>query len=111
MRLARHRASGRKRHLTGARRRDMADRPQEQAVARMICYSGDVQGVGFRATAAALARGYLVTGWVKDLADGRVQLLAEGPEEKVRAFLDEVRGRFRGNITDEQVESRTPSGR
>src|SRR5438477_7979644 len=89
----------------------MTDRPQDQAIARLVCYDGRVQGVGFRATAAALARGYPVTGWVKNLADGRVQLLAEGPEEAVGTFLEEVRSRFRGYITDEHVEARTPSGR
>ena len=89
----------------------MTDSPQDQAIARMVYYDGLVQGVGFRATAAGLARGYAVSGWVKNLADGRVQLLAEGPEEAVRAFLAEVRARFRGNITDEHVEARMPSGR
>ena len=89
----------------------MTNRPEDQAIARMVYYDGRVQGVGFRATAAALARDYAVTGWVKNLADGRVQLLAEGPEEAVGTFLEEVRSRFRGYITDEHVEARTPSGR
>jgi acylphosphatase len=89
---------------------DRSDRA-EGAVALLVHYSGDVQGVGFRATAAALARDYPVTGWVRNLSDGRVQLLAEGPEESVRAFLDAIRSRFRGNIEDEQAEWRDFSGR
>ena len=89
----------------------MTERPEDQAIARLVYYDGCVQGVGFRATAAALARGYPVTGWVKNLGDGRVQLLAEGPEEAVRAFLDDVRSRFHSYITDEHIEAQAPSGR
>jgi acylphosphatase len=82
----------------------------ERATALLVHFSGSVQGVGFRATAAALARDYPVTGWVRNLSDGRVQLLAEGPEEAVQAFLEAVRSRFRGYIEDEQVERRDFSG-
>src|SRR5262249_34665479 len=78
--------------------------------ARMVDYSGTVQGVGFRATAAEIARGYPVTGWVKNLADGRVQLLAEGDEEAVDKFLDAIRERWRNNITKEQAEKQAASG-
>ena len=92
-------------------RPDDVERAREQAVALLVHFSGRVQGVGFRATAAALARGYLVSGWVKNLPDGRVQLLVEGREETVRAFLDDVRSRFRGYITSEDAEARQPSGR
>jgi acylphosphatase len=89
----------------------MTDRPaEERQVARMVHYAGRVQGIGFRATAAWLAQKYPVTGWVKNLDDGRVQLLAEGPESAVRAFLNEVRARFRSHIQDEQTEICIPSG-
>src|SRR5207302_300055 len=74
----------------------------ERMIALMVFFSGRVQGVGFRATAASLARDYPVTGWVKNLSDGRVQLLAEGPEEAVRAFLHDVRAPFRGGAEDER---------
>jgi acylphosphatase len=78
--------------------------------ARMVHYSGTVQGVGFRATAADIARGYPVTGWVKNLADGRVQLLAEGDEEAVEKFLDAIRDHWRTNITKEQTKKQAASG-
>ena len=50
-----------------------------------------MQGVGFRATAVMIARDYPVAGWVKNLADGRVQLLVEGPQEAIDKFLKAIR--------------------
>jgi len=81
------------------------------ATARMVYYSGQVQGVGFRATAAEIARGYPVTGWVKNLLDGRVQLLVEGPEQAVEAFLKAVRSRWPKNIRKEQIEKPPATGK
>lgn len=61
-------------------------------------YSGHVQGVGFRYTVKALTTGYEVTGTVRNLPDGRVELVAEGAKEELEAFLQAVResevGRF-----------------
>jgi len=85
--------------------------PPARAVARLVHYSGRVQGVGFRATAVEIASGYPVTGWVKNLADGRVELLVEGPEEDVMKFLQAVRTRWKGNIEKEQIEAKEPSGK
>jgi acylphosphatase len=79
--------------------------------ARHVHYSGKVQGVGFRATTAEIARDYPVTGWVKNLDDGRVELLAEGPEEAVEKFLEAVRKRWKDNITKEDVKKETPGGK
>lgn len=84
---------------------------EKRTTARLVHYTGQVKGVGFRATAAELARGYPVTGWVKNLADGRVELLVEGPEEAVKAFLKAVHSRWRRNITKEQVEERPAGGK
>jgi acylphosphatase len=81
-------------------------------VARVVHYSGRVQGVNFRATAAKIAKDYPVTGWVKNLPDGRVELLAEGSEQAVQQFLAAIRGHWAGggNIENEQVETAKPTG-
>ena len=85
-----------------------ADKPMK---ACLVHYSGKVQGVGFRATTAEIARDHPVTGWVKNLSDGRVELLVEGPEEDVDKFLEAVRKRWKDNIEKEDVEKRAPSGK
>ena len=57
-------------------------RGERRRVGRLVLFSGRVQGVGFRYTACHIARHFTVTGYVRNLPDGRVELLAEGnPEE------------------------------
>ncbi|HEX8294977.1 MAG TPA: acylphosphatase [Chthoniobacteraceae bacterium] len=56
-------------------------------VARQVFYEGRVQGVGFRFTCKQLARGFDVTGWVRNLPDGRVELQCSGEQPEVEAFL------------------------
>ena len=84
--------------------------PPAAATARMVYYSGNVQGVGFRATAVEIARNHPVTGWVRNLPDGRVQLLVEGSEEGVERFLRAVHNRWKDNIKKEQIEKQEASG-
>ena len=60
--------------------------------AKRVFYTGRVQGVGFRYTVRQLAAGYEVSGWVKNLTDGRVELLVLSRErEELEAFLTELR--------------------
>jgi acylphosphatase len=82
----------------------------EATIARLITYAGRVQGVGFRAMTAELARRHPVTGWVRNLPDGRVELLVEGQEASVEQFLNAVRAHWRNYIEDEQTEQRPPTG-
>jgi acylphosphatase len=56
-----------------------------------ILYSGNVQGVGFRYTVKSTAAGFEVTGTVRNLPDGRVELAAEGSEEELDAFRQGIR--------------------
>ena len=51
-----------------------------------IYYSGRVQGVGFRYTVKTVAMGFEVSGTVRNLPDGRVELAAEGAREELEAF-------------------------
>ena len=55
-----------------------------------IWYGGHVQGVGFRFKAAQIAKGYKVSGYVRNLDDGRVHLAAVGEKAEVRGFVDEL---------------------
>jgi acylphosphatase len=77
---------------------------------KLVYYSGRVQGVGFRATAADTARRFAVAGWVRNLPDGRVELLAEGEPVAVDGFLAAVRERLRRNIAAEDVFDRDAEG-
>jgi len=55
----------------------MADR-SSQPIRRTVYFSGDVQGVGFRYTTRFVASRFDVSGFVRNLHDGRVELVAEG---------------------------------
>ena len=57
-------------------------------ISLQVFYEGNVQGVGFRWTVRHAAKGFDVTGWVRNLPDGRVELQVAGQENEVRALLD-----------------------
>jgi acylphosphatase len=69
-----------------------------------IFYSGLVQGVGFRYTAKTVAAGFEVVGTVRNLPDGRVELIGEGDRGELEAFRDAIRGAgLAGFVRDECV--------
>lgn len=69
-----------------------------------VFYTGHVQGVGFRYTVKSVAAGFEVTGAVRNLPDGRVELVAEGEPEELKAFQQAIRDTGLDHfIRDEQV--------
>jgi len=58
---------------------------------RDVYFEGMVQGVGFRYTARRIAARFAVTGYVQNLSDGRVRLVAEGEPEELSKFLGTLR--------------------
>jgi acylphosphatase len=55
-----------------------------------VLYEGNVQGVGFRYSVRQLAKGFDVIGSVRNLRDGRVEVLATGEDGEVRAFVEAI---------------------
>ena len=81
-------------------------------VSRRFVVSGRVQGVGFRffAQEAALIEG--LSGWVRNLDDGRVEAHVEGDQEAVERFERKIRrGPAAARVTDVNIEDGVPSGR
>ena len=58
---------------------------------QLVYFVGQVQGVGFRYTARRVATRYAVSGFVRNLPDGRVELVAEGLPSELRGFVDDLR--------------------
>ena len=76
-----------------------------------VFYAGRVQGVGFRYQARQVASGFEVTGIVRNLPDGRVELVAEGTTDELKGFREAIRGSGLGPmIRDEQENWTEPSG-
>lgn len=69
-----------------------------------VYYSGRVQGVGFRFSAEDIANNLGVTGWVKNLRDGRVEILAEAEEGVLKDFLERVNKYFSHYIQQVDIE-------
>ena len=75
---------------------------------RRVVYSGRVQGVGFRATCRWLAGGFDVAGYVRNLADGRVELLAEGDPAEIDGLLQAVQNEMGGFIREMTSDREQP---
>jgi len=74
-----------------------------------VFYSGRVQGVGFRVTVRQLAYGYDVTGTVRNLPDGRVELVAEGARTELKAFLEGIAASELSGFIAKQHETWQPA--
>jgi acylphosphatase len=77
---------------------------------RTIQFAGQVQGVGFRYTTANIAQGYAVQGFVQNLPDGRVLLVAEGSRAELDQFLAALRERMGAHIRQELTDVSAVNG-
>ena len=82
---------------------------------RRVVYRGRVQGVGFRATTRRLATAFAVSGYVRNLGDGTVEVVASGAAGELDRFLDAIDREFAGKVRDRAIsaifpESVEPSG-
>lgn len=72
--------------------------------AKRIIFSGRVQGVGFRFTAHNIANRYQLVGWVRNLADGTVEMIAQGDADDVSDCIRDISEYFSGYVNDAKVE-------
>lgn len=76
----------------------------------LVHFTGHVQGVGFRFSTLQVAKEFEVTGFVRNLADGRVQLDVEGAANEIDAFISVLEEKMHGYIrkTDRSRDKRPP---
>ncbi len=74
-----------------------------------VFYAGRVQGVGFRMAVEDAARRFDVMGWVKNLRNGRVEVVAEAEEATLEQFLDALRNGPMKNFIHQVDVSRSPA--
>lgn len=77
---------------------------------RTYFYTGHVQGVGFRYTAQHLARSHPVTGYVRNVPDGRVELVAEGEANDLDALAEALTRQMEGFIRKTDVSTGPATG-
>lgn len=75
-----------------------------------IYFSGLVQGVGFRFAAERFGSSLGLGGWVKNLPDGRVEVVCEGPEKDIDQFLRQMNRIFEARIDDADITWGDPAG-
>jgi acylphosphatase len=75
---------------------------------RTVFFSGEVQGVGFRATTCRFVAGRAITGYVRNLPYGRVELVSEGLPEQVDALVRDLKDYF-GDMIEEAASATAPA--
>ncbi|WP_339733067.1 acylphosphatase [uncultured Gimesia sp.] len=87
---------------------------QSDSSADVVClraiFQGRVQGVGFRYRTSRLAQQYPITGFVKNLSDGTVELVAQASSKSILdQFFEDMMLMFAANVTDVSIQEATPN--
>ena len=77
-------------------------------IARHIIFAGRVQGVGFRFTAHRMANRHQLTGFVRNLPDGTVEMLAQGSADDLDDCIQDIKECYAGYIRDTNIEEIPP---
>jgi len=72
--------------------------------ARHVIFRGRVQGVGFRYTARQTASRYAVTGFVRNVPDGTVEMFIQGEPDEIDNCIGEIQSEFAGHVRSTQIE-------
>ena len=72
--------------------------------AKHIIFSGRVQGVGFRFTVLNIANRYMLKGIVRNLPDGTVEMIAQGPAEDIDSCIEDIKESFVGNVRETKIQ-------
>lgn len=73
-----------------------------------ILFKGSVQGIGFRWTARKFAESNHLSGWVKNLPDGRVELTVQGDKDKIVNFIINLEEAMAGYIVQKDIDWQSP---
>lgn len=76
----------------------------------VVSYQGRVHGVGFRFTTERLAHLHKITGFVRNVPDGTVEVVAEGEETELKYFLNSVEAEMEDHIHTSSVNWMPPTG-
>lgn len=83
---------------------------QQGPIRRHVWFSGRVQGVGFRYTTVRVAERFAVAGWVRNLPDGRVEMVAEADADELDRFIAAIVEAMGRNIRGSEQRSELASG-
>ena len=75
-----------------------------------VLYAGEVQGVGFRFAAVRIAEKFDVTGFVKNMNNGNVEVMAEGKKRSLEGFLEELQEEMYACVRDTNVSWHKATG-
>jgi acylphosphatase len=73
-------------------------------VAKRVIFSGHVQGVGFRFTAYRIAGRHRLTGFVRNLSDGTVEMLAQGPAQNIEECVQDIKEAMAGYVSETIID-------
>jgi len=76
--------------------------------AKHIIFAGRVQGIGFRFTALDIANRYRLTGLVRNLPEGTVEMIAQGPSDDIADCIRDIKEAFEGYIRETKTEEIPP---